>query len=753
MPVHHHYAPYKTQARWDGQGRNDNVTRQRILLFDSLKTPSKDLRAQALAQLHSNLLSWAKLAYPDHSLHEDDRAGQKESTSFTSEALFNLDTGDDWKDHKTADGTALNRDIHIRGAFPQTPPVLASSSSLSQYADYFMYGAEDTNESAGPSTDEMREILRPYLLSILRLCMDCPFDDVRAECQQILEEIHSIGVPVPVAVCDSPSCLIPKAQTVAFGSSYDDSDEDNADSEVESQVSSTDVLETATPVNEQTTASAEPIFTTSEPSPDLPATECPVMPIDIDKPVRKPPRVPQDSADIDSVLLAPAASSASNRRAHFDTTLQLSSTTVRPVLGRKRTNSTTISANLYHASTNTKALHKDCYLNTGRVTNIGRILSYFPRFYESTLQLHDELIRKHSGPLPRAIKLYLSTMASAHCNCQYFVSYYSKKFLEEGRETDWLRHIDAAPRKIQRLGKICSLIATQPWKIRPRHIEELLERSQESSQSGDSSDQWTIAELVQSLAILVITNNQAHFALAVGIVPEPDTFGGAWVRSETDTTPDQRHKYFVSQSWRPPGSQAIAMEFPEVETNSTQTDESPVNLALEDMSRFQDSSITHEKSAFDSTNAEFGWTSLDDCNWEDHTCPLIGRFVPDLEVVLDQNIQEARVAAGDEDDGFLFSTESGVIDQGPLREAVWFFILELYGIHNDGYDYDDIDVLLTPPARSFLEKVCFEPENISRLDWRSMGKGLKAQEQVLLALLASNARQYVCLVFTFRYCI
>ncbi|CCG82360.1 protein of unknown function [Taphrina deformans PYCC 5710] len=946
------YIPLKTDAR-NPALTESHFAKHKNALFETIRDESCEKRAAGLARIWNNLSTWACLAYPaaqsrpmpgggEDSPQDGDRPHLHRDIS--GEGVFDLDDEEAWSDtdlRKPKDGsvTSLRAD-------PQAEAAPWSGGNVPYqepgYGDYSMYGVDDAVFHPARPLEEMREILKTYLLTTLRATVDCPFADVRRFCRFILERLFLAGISVPALVCEGPSWLIPAVETVAFGhdpasedpkqqhlrqvpmhrnggSSRSDSfvpasfDSDTSDI-VDSFASySTDRTGDLTPTGDhtgprpqQTGRSLEDVVFESDDSvseaasrpsrrssssssqPDTASSAIPIA-------GRKASRPPIDPSEIDDILLGPIGTRTKDRRARFSVDpLVAQNKENRPALSRKRTNSATYTTQQRRANRNLRAFHVGCYLSTGRVTNFGRVLSYFPRFYESTIVLHDELIRKQGGPLQRVNKLYLAIMAAAQADCQYLVSYFSKKYAQLGCNLEWLDGLEHAPRKIQRLGRINALLGRQPWKIRREHIEELLGRSQESLDNGDSSDQWTMGELVQSICTLVVVNCQAHLCLGTGVVPEPDTFGGACIRrygAQKSAAPDNlsvdvyplftssydsgafaspasyhnsyngklahtvprdspcmviptttnnkkgdagtsrstspadsadstdedgetnpsllwRRKQSFSQGrqlWAPKSessSDGTGGEFSarsvfaqcglvddddddddndeEGRWNSRDGSEAsrmPVNPILEPMSRFRAGTHQVPQEAFDPRPAAAAAAvlRLADCNWEDHTCSLIGRFVPDLEAVLDANLAESRVAAGDDDDGFFFplprtdtgtgtgaagtgtgtSTGTGtgaVLDQGPLRDAVWFFILRLYGLYSDGYAYADVNLLLHPAAKRFLRKVCFTPEQINRADWRSIGKGLTSQERVLLTLLATHARMYACLVYAFRYC-
>src|SRR5438874_1317788 len=46
------------------------------------------------------------------------------------------------------------------------------------------------------------------------------------------------------------------------------------------------------------------------------------------------------------------------------------------------------------------------------------------------------------------------------------------------------------------------------------------------------------------------------------------------------------------------------------------------------------------------------------------------------------------------------------LDTKPLRQAIWYYILRLYGLKKDDYEYRDINTFLNKRIKVFLKKVC-----------------------------------------------
>jgi hypothetical protein len=92
-----------------------------------------------------------------------------------------------------------------------------------------------------------------------------------------------------------------------------------------------------------------------------------------------------------------------------------------------------------------------------------------------------------------------------------------------GGNIDWLQGLQHAPAKIRNLATLNSILAHQPWRLKPSHIGALVKRPQNSQ---NPQEHWTIAEIVHVILILSTFHSLSSYALGCGIVPEYDSVGG-----------------------------------------------------------------------------------------------------------------------------------------------------------------------------------------------------------------------------------
>lgn len=177
-------------------------------------------------------------------------------------------------------------------------------------------------------------------------------------------------------------------------------------------------------------------------------------------------------------------------------------------------------------SEDVKGLQVNAYMRTGRVGNLNKILFHFPRFAEVNREATDLFVSDDSpnGPLPQNWRIYLGILASAEKKCQYYLSLLSEKFLTVRGEREWLKGIQFAPLKLQRIAKLNMLLAHRPWTITPDAIKELVRVDDKGEL--DPEQKWSMAEVIQAIIIMSFYHGKSAMALAWGILPEADLLGG-----------------------------------------------------------------------------------------------------------------------------------------------------------------------------------------------------------------------------------
>ncbi|KAK6539183.1 Sestrin-1 [Orbilia ellipsospora] len=817
---------------------------------------------------------------------------------------------------------------------------------------------------------EMKKNLDNYYLTLLRLSMDCPHKDVRVNCRFVLQRVTNSGIQLVEPVNTSPSRLIPLHETIGLNkfssimrtdSSSINEGQENSDDEDEVPIS---------PINESAVSGTGSITIPGRSFHTFHGrSRSRGRGVNNSMSYRGNRRYDRSfgfigsNSDRGTPLSPPSGNDIFNQPA-----------AVRERRIRKHSSSQGSSqggAPSKPASHEVHAFHKAAWISHGRVTNMNKILSFYPDFAKANMATVDGLISRSGSALSRTWKLYIGILAAAEHKCQYYISLLSRYFLDYGGNKTWLRGLEYAPRKLQRLAKLNTLLAHQPWRLVHQDVQELIKGT--NSPADEPSDNWSTSEVVLAMCILSYYHAQSGFALACGLVPEVDLPGGTigsiknaglsiipyltistrlpkdadkennssdmkrlevprtpspgislltrkrqqmsmsgneegssgspdkWLKTPTGSIPassdasplaqtfrnggggEQQGRYLKLQKRRksfedcvtaedaPPPALGTSLSAPGsyipvssisqyplgagrefflspssstsslVEASAKSLNEQvPINVFSEDNTRFlQSASKTgiagvtdggfHEE--FNLNSEEYSFLPMEEFDWERHACEIIGEYVEGLEDVLDNHFTSVKKITEEmiDDDvsqqqhnqhhqqphtpgsgrasrvgsivgippaeygifdaettiphlhqGESFYTpnsrlqspietfhhpppstlpldpsiqgkdgvaggqpgvgSNGVVDVKPLREAVWFYSLRLLGIQKDDYSYSHIKFYLRKGARVFLRRICEQPELVSMRDWKGVGMGLKSEDVVLMALLATQAR-------------
>ncbi|ODQ50254.1 PA26-domain-containing protein [Saitoella complicata NRRL Y-17804] len=585
------------------EGANSRV---RTALLDGFRSYDKAERTQTLEQLTSVLEEWTKQIYTGRPI---DQRAESLVPSLTKQCT----TDSDWDEVFDVESDEVP--TQIQTGFIDSPihsppndsnPVSPTSSdpltsnrlgrTRTQSSGYvgpygvdellFPHGHRSMSSLSLSSFEEEilgRDVLQKYFVSVIRLTVDCPFQDVRRGCRKLLRKLRTLGADIPQLTSLSPSFFVPYWETVGFATSSDDR-RGRADSYPQSPPDSSSLISSISALTRRdNTITEEQHFDLSDigsPSPvlspepsrsddmtprtmsprDLHFTEdnpyfpaidtgftpqyhythnpwmddgsdvtTPTVAIPILTPRNAPPRamnIGSGRAD------RPEDESPDNlqRRTRFSLKL--------PKSGRSKQLSTTHSSSGTSASSKraakgrgkhprlaSESLHEfQCkiFVEYGRVSNYAKMLGYFPRYLETMWETFGCVVKETQGPLPLLYKVYIGILGAAQHRCQYFTSLLASIFLGSGGDSEWLKGLEYAPRKFKRLAKINAILAHQPWRLKGEHVTELVK----VEKASDRESAWTMGEVVHATCVLAMYHAQSSFALAVGLCPDADCLGG-----------------------------------------------------------------------------------------------------------------------------------------------------------------------------------------------------------------------------------
>lgn len=87
------------------------------------------------------------------------------------------------------------------------------------------------------------------------------------------------------------------------------------------------------------------------------------------------------------------------------------------------------------------------------------------------------------------------------------------------------------------------------------------------------------------------------------------------------------------------------------------------------------------------------------------------------------------------------------MDTQPLRQAIWFFVMQILKIQRDDYDIRQISRFLTRPMLSYLRKLTYTPEHLDSSDLSHFGVNLRADERIHVTILGCEAKRQAELLF------
>jgi hypothetical protein len=436
----------------------------------------------------------------------------------------------------------------------------------------------------------------------------------------------------------------------------------------------------------------------------------------------------------------------------------------------------------HHASNDIRKFQIDSFEAHGRVTNYAKVLFFMPRYIRCTSTCYEKLVSSTRG-IPRPIKTFIALLAAAESGCQYFVSYFTTKYLEVSGDSTWLKGIEDTPGKVQRIAMLNRRLNAEPWNVTGRDVAALMD----TGDFEELEDAWSVGDAVQMMTILGIFHAQSAIALATGVVCEADVFGGTIWRKVSRGTPEVesleetftngkrggrdgrqeiidklRMKALESEHMSPNMSfdnlqalqfessrredaaeraaRAAFLECLEYETVTADKDDTPVNPTIEDLSRFTINPDTPHNPTFPTTHPILHIT---DHTW-DSIMQVLQTHLPELATNLDKRFHLPPTPT------FLQHDDTD-LDITPFRDALHYYSLALLGIMRDTFDYKLIGEFLDDRIRQFVRRISLDPRGLTKTDWeRVKAMGFTDAEMVEIVVIICEARFMGVLIYAFK---
>ena len=97
-----------------------------------------------------------------------------------------------------------------------------------------------------------------------------------------------------------------------------------------------------------------------------------------------------------------------------------------------------------------RGLHEEVFFHAGRLLHFERVMGSHPEILKSFYMAFTNLLWE-PGPLKMQWRPYLLAMGAAQHNCPYLVEIYEREFLQGGGDPNWLKGLEHAPPKLQRI--------------------------------------------------------------------------------------------------------------------------------------------------------------------------------------------------------------------------------------------------------------------------------------------------------------
>ncbi|XXQ35698.1 Sestrin [Plasmodiophora brassicae] len=386
---------------------------------------------------------------------------------------------------------------------------------------------------------------------------------------------------------------------------------------------------------------------------------------------------------------------------------------------------------------------QDMFLLTGRIASLDRIIAMQPSFLVAYVSSY-VAIMYDDGPLSLPCRSYLAALASARLHCQYLIRQQAREFVRLQGPVQWLHDRAAVPDKLRLFDEVNALMAHQPWRLTPALLRSMLSHSDLS-----------VSELVHGIVILSTFHALCGLAQGLGAVDtddDSDERSTATATTPKPAPPDsdeatQHLKVLLQTSMDVLLAQATSLKATNHAHSGahsapvTATQQPPAYPALcapvlADM-QYEDYNVK-SKIYRVLHMGEFDWKghgySLISRYWNDHTAQLLDDEFDLIYALTDNNLcQSVRD-----------------IDTGPFRRAIWHYTFRLFGVSDDAYNYQEVNIFLNRGLKAFIKKCACFPHLVTGGDFVSLGYSLRPDEIVHVALLAMEARRQATLLYALR---
>ena len=131
-------------------------------------------------------------------------------------------------------------------------------------------------------------------------------------------------------------------------------------------------------------------------------------------------------------------------------------------------------------------------------------------------------------------------------------------------------------------------------------------------------------------------------------------------------------------------------------------------------------------------------------SWGEQCFALTSHYLPKTGERLDQQFNITY------DMTYETFSDSVNVDTLPFRRAIWYYVLRLYGICHDDYEYKEVNIYLNRSIKAFVKKSVCYPELITRSDFVHFSPLLQASEKCHIGVLILESRKQAEIIYGLR---
>lgn len=444
-------------------------------------------------------------------------------------------------------------------------------------------------------------------------------------------------------------------------------------------------------------------------------------------------------------------------------------------------------------------LFEDIFASTGRLRHLDQLLGWHPAFLRA-FTITTEFLMHEQGALPYSTRNYLAILGASCHQCEYLISLQEADYVLNRGNPTWLQGVSFAPKKIQKLLPLNQLLAHRPWTITDKHIAELVE----------GPDSWTIAELVQVLAILCTFQSVSSLTYGLGLLPEVDMRAPARPQRASEHKLDSETRVQNQKN-----SELLKRLLDESEKELVEDGDPQAGAAAGtaagtaarlggDAKRVGGSGGTGSGQGVSGGRGGAGTGSASKGRgagprpkgrakiktatevidillsvnqsmdrkilYPHYTGKQLGRY-RDFKIKSEKLHRNADYSWKSHGYGLMTRFYPGLapllnrefdmiqgltyrkltatanVDTEPFRIAIWYYVHRLYGIENDDYDYANINKYLNRQLKQYIKKCACYPREVACKDYNVFGYSFSHSEKAHVCILVAEARRQAGLVY------